>query len=122
MTGDISKIFDENRKEERKHLFEPEVEWPCMKSGTPVTCFEVTKNADETVRLADETGYPSVLKTVFPDFVRRLPRRSCSKPQMLKGCRRALRRIPGKVKMYKPNEKIAGAVFSRTSLIQQMPG
>jgi len=64
-----SRIFEEACKEGRKHLLETEAKTVCMEYGIPVTKFEVAKSEAEAVKLADEIGYPVVLKIVSPDII-----------------------------------------------------
>jgi len=66
---ETSKIFEETYKEGRKHLLETEAKTVCVEYGIPVTKFEVAKNEAEAVKLADEIGYPVVLKIVSPDII-----------------------------------------------------
>jgi acyl-CoA synthetase (NDP forming) len=65
----VSQIFEKARKEGREYLLEPEAKTVCMEYGIPVTKFRVTKNTEEAMRFAEETGYPVVLKIVSPDII-----------------------------------------------------
>jgi len=40
-----------------------------MEYGIPVAAFELAKNEDETVKSAEQLGYPVVLKIVSPDIL-----------------------------------------------------
>jgi len=59
----------EARRQGRKFLLEPEAKTVCMKYGIPVTKFGVAKTVEEAVKLAEEIGYPVVLKVVSPDVI-----------------------------------------------------
>jgi hypothetical protein len=93
LTGNVYKIFDETKKGGQKHLLEPEAKRICMENRTPVTRFEMT-NAEETVRLADEISYPSFLKIVSPDVIRRLLGLSNPEPQEPRECWRNFQENP----------------------------
>ena len=67
--GTVSQIFDEARKEGRSYLLEPEAKEICMEYGIPVTRFRMAKTGGEAVRLAEEMGYPIVLKIVSPHII-----------------------------------------------------
>ena len=65
----VSEVFVEARRQGRKFLLEPEAKAVCMKYGIPVTKFGVAKTVEEAVKLAEEIGYPVVLKVVSPDVI-----------------------------------------------------
>jgi acetyl-CoA synthetase (ADP-forming) len=65
----ISEIFEKAYKEGRTFLLEPEAKTVCIKYGIPATKFGVAKTVEEAVELAEEIGYPVVLKVVSPDIV-----------------------------------------------------
>jgi len=65
----VSEIFIEARKQGRSFLLEPEAKTVCMRYGIPVTKFGVARTVEEAVDLAEEIGYPVVLKVVSPDVV-----------------------------------------------------
>jgi len=65
----VSEIFIEARKQGRSFLLEPEAKTVCMRYGIPVTKFGVARTVEEVVDLAEEIGYPVVLKVVSPDVV-----------------------------------------------------
>ena len=92
--GEWLQIFDETKKGGQKHLLEPEAKRICMENRTPVTHFEMTKNAEETVRLAGEISYPSFLKIVSPDVIRRLLGLSNPEPQEARECWRDFQENP----------------------------
>jgi acyl-CoA synthetase (NDP forming) len=64
-----SRIFMEAYKEGRKYLLEPEAKTVCIEYEIPVTKFKVAKNEAESVKFAEEIGYPVVLKIVSPDII-----------------------------------------------------
>ena len=64
-----SEIFNKVMSEGRKFLLEPEAKRVCMEYDIPVTRFEIATSAEEAVKLAEEIGYPVVLKIVSPDVI-----------------------------------------------------
>jgi acetyl-CoA synthetase (ADP-forming) len=64
-----SELLNKARSEGRKYLLEPEAKAVCTEYSIPVTKFKVAKNEAETVKFADEIGYPVVLKIVSPDIL-----------------------------------------------------
>ncbi|MFQ5999448.1 MAG: acetate--CoA ligase family protein [Candidatus Bathyarchaeia archaeon] len=115
LTGKISKIFEEARKEGRTYLLEPEAKTICMEYGIPVTTFRVAKTQEEAVKFADEIGYPTVLKIVSPDVIHKFDvggvMLNLKDPQDV---RDAYKKILDNVKKHKPNAKINGI------LVQEM--
>jgi acetyl-CoA synthetase (ADP-forming) len=67
--GKNSSIILEASKKGRKHLLETEAKTVCMEYGIPVTKFELAKDEEKAVKLAEEIGYPVVLKIVSPDVI-----------------------------------------------------
>jgi len=65
----VSKIFEDARREGRSYLLEPEAKIICMDYGIPVTRFRVAKTREEALEFAKEIGYPVVLKIVSPDVI-----------------------------------------------------
>lgn len=65
----ISEIFVVARRQGRRFLLEPEAKTVCMQYRIPVTKFGVAKTVEEEVKLAEEIGYPVVLKVVSPDVI-----------------------------------------------------
>ena len=53
----------------RKFLLEPEAKSLCTYYGIDVPRFAIAKNLEEALRIANELGYPVVLKVVSPDIV-----------------------------------------------------
>jgi acyl-CoA synthetase (NDP forming) len=111
----VSQIFEKVHKEGRKFLLEPEAKQVCTEYGIPVTGFKVAKTLEEAVNLADEIGYPIVLKIVSPDIIHKFDvggvvlnlenRREIGD---------AYEKILKNVKKHKPNAKITGV------LVQEM--
>jgi acetate---CoA ligase (ADP-forming) subunit beta len=64
-----SKIINQAKKEGRKALLEPEAKTICMEYGIPVNKFKLASNENEAAKIADEIGYPVVLKIVSPDII-----------------------------------------------------
>jgi acetyl-CoA synthetase (ADP-forming) len=63
------KIICEARKEGRKALLEPEAKAICIDYGIAVTKFDVAKSEKEAEKIAQQIGFPIVLKIVSPDIV-----------------------------------------------------
>jgi len=115
LTGKVSKIFEEARKERRNYLLEPEAKAICMEYGIPVTKFRVAKTMEEAVKFAEEIGYPTVLKIVSPDVIHKFDVGGVI--LNLKGpedVRDAYKKILENVKKHKPDAKIKGI------LVQEM--
>jgi acetyl-CoA synthetase (ADP-forming) len=64
-----SRSFGEAREGGGTYLLEPEAKALCIEYGIPVTRFSVAQNPEEAIRLAEELGYPIVLKIVSPDVI-----------------------------------------------------
>ena len=67
--NETSRIISQASKEGRKSLLETEAKTICIEYGIPVTRFELAKTEDEAVRLAQDSGFPTVLKIVSPDII-----------------------------------------------------
>jgi acetyl-CoA synthetase (ADP-forming) len=65
----VSDLILKVRKEGRNFLLEPEAKVVCMEYEIPVTRFNVAKSEAETVKFAEEIGFPVVLKIVSPDII-----------------------------------------------------
>ena len=63
------KNINQAKKEGRKSLLETEAKTICTEYGIPVTKFMLAKNEKEAAALADQIGYPIVLKIVSPDII-----------------------------------------------------
>ncbi|UCE15287.1 MAG: acetate--CoA ligase family protein [Candidatus Bathyarchaeota archaeon] len=113
--GKISRVFEEARKERRKHLLEPEAKAVCTEYGIPVTKFQVAENTEEAVRFAEETGYPVVLKIVSPDIIHKFDVDGVIlNLKSSEEVKDAYKRILVNVKKHKPDAKIVGI------LVQEM--
>ena len=64
-----TKIINQAKKEGRKALLETEAKTICTEYGISVTKFNLAKNEKEAAKIADQTGYPVVLKIVSPDII-----------------------------------------------------
>jgi len=62
-------IISRVRREGRKALLETEAKAVCMEYQIPVTTFKLAKSEEEAVGLAEEIGFPVVLKIVSPDII-----------------------------------------------------
>ena len=99
----------EARRQGRKFLLEPEAKAVCMKYGIPVTKFGVAKTIEEAVKLAEEIGYPVVLKVVSPDVIHKFDVGGVV--LNLKGpeeVRKAFYQILENVRRNMPNAKVLG--------------
>lgn len=63
------KIIAQARKENRKVLLEFEAKAICMEYGISVPKFQLATNEKEAAKIADETGYPIVMKIVSPEII-----------------------------------------------------
>lgn len=64
-----SRLFEDAKREGRNFLLEPEAKAVCSEYGIPVVKSRVAKDAEDALRLADEIGYPVVLKVVSPQIL-----------------------------------------------------
>ena len=97
------------RRQGRKFLLEPEAKTVCMKYGIPVTKFGVAKTVEEAVKLAEEIGYPVVLKVVSPDVIHKFDVGgvvlNLKSPEEV---RKAFNQILENVRRHMPNAKVLG--------------
>jgi acetate---CoA ligase (ADP-forming) subunit beta len=63
------KIISQARKEGRNALFEAEAKTICSEYGITTTKFSLAKDEKEAVKIAEQTGFPVVLKIVSPDII-----------------------------------------------------
>jgi acetyl-CoA synthetase (ADP-forming) len=63
------KIIAKARKDGRKVLFEHEAKTICAEYGITVNRFSLAKNENEAAELAEQIGFPAVLKVVSPEIV-----------------------------------------------------
>jgi acyl-CoA synthetase (NDP forming) len=111
----VSEILDKVKKEKRKFLLEPEAKTACIKCGIPVTKFKVAKNEAETVKFAEEIGYPIVLKIVSPDIIHKSDVGGVIVGLITaKDVRNAYKQILQSIKKHKADAKIVGV------LVQEM--
>ncbi|RSN77791.1 MAG: acetyl-CoA synthetase [Thermoproteota archaeon] len=109
----VSKIVPEEigiaLKEGRKLLLEHEAKNLVSRYGIPVTKIRVAKNEEEAVRIAEEIGFPVVLKIVSQDIVHK-----SDVGGVLVGIknedevRAGFRKIMENVRKNKPNARIEG--------------
>jgi len=64
-----SELIKRADEEGRRHLLEPEAKAICAEYGIPVPEGRVARTPEEAVRIAEEIGYPVVLKIVSPDVL-----------------------------------------------------
>jgi acetyl-CoA synthetase (ADP-forming) len=63
------KIIAKARKDGRKVLLEHEAKIICAEYGITVNRFSLAKNENEAAELAEQIGFPAVLKVVSPEIV-----------------------------------------------------
>jgi acyl-CoA synthetase (NDP forming) len=63
------KIIAQARSENRKALMETEAKTICMEYGISVPKFQLAANEKEAAKIADEIGYPIVMKIVSPEII-----------------------------------------------------
>ena len=63
------KIIAKAREDGRKVLFEHEAKTICAEYGITVNRFSLAKNENEAAELAEQIGFPAVLKVVSPEIV-----------------------------------------------------
>jgi len=111
----VSEIFNKARKEGRKFLLEPEAKTICRKYEIPITNFEIAENETEAVELAEEIGYPVVLKIVSPDVIHKSDVGGVViNLKDARDVQNAYKQIMDNVKEHKPSAKIIGI------LVQEM--
>jgi acyl-CoA synthetase (NDP forming) len=64
-----SEIISQVRREGRKALLETEAKTICMEYAIPVTTFKLAKTEREAAALAEQIGFPVVLKIVSPEII-----------------------------------------------------
>ncbi len=110
-----TQLFAKILAEGRKNLLETEAKSVCSDYGIPVTKFELAKSADDAASLADDIGFPVVLKIVSPDVLHK----SDVGGVVLglkdsKGVREAFQQILSNVKKHYPKANVVGV------LVQEM--
>jgi acetyl-CoA synthetase (ADP-forming) len=99
----------------RKNLLETEAKTICSDYGIPVTEFGLAKNDGEAVKLAEEIGFPVVLKIVSPDIVHKSDIGGVVvNLKTAEDVRKAYRQIIANVEKHVPKAKIIGV------LVQEM--
>ena len=110
-----SQILSKVVKEGRKYLLETEAKTVCMEYGIPITKFKLAKNEAETVKFAEEIGYPVVLKIVSPDIIHKSDVGGVIvNLKDAKDVRNAYKQILESIKKHKADAKIVGV------LVQEM--
>ena len=110
-----SQILSKVVKEGRKYLLETEAKTVCMEYGIPITKFKLAKNEAETVKFAEEIGYPVVLKIVSPDIIHKSDVGGVIvNLKDAKDVRNAYKQILESIKKHKADAKIVGM------LVQEM--
>lgn len=69
MRDEVMKIIGEARKEDRKWLLEPEAKEICKLYNIPVPNFKIARSLEEAKAIAEELGYPVVMKVVSPNVL-----------------------------------------------------
>jgi acetyl-CoA synthetase (ADP-forming) len=69
MVWKMSEIIGNVLAEGRKRLLEHEAKAICQKYGIPVTRFGIADSAEAAAKIADNIGFPVVLKVISPDIV-----------------------------------------------------
>ncbi|MEM2106177.1 MAG: acetate--CoA ligase family protein [Candidatus Bathyarchaeia archaeon] len=111
----IETIFNEARKAGRNYLLETEAKSVCAEYGIPVTKFKLAKSESDTIRFAEEIGFPVVLKIVSPDIIHKSDVGGVVVGlKTLDEVRSAYRQIIQNVKKHKANARIDGI------LVQEM--
>ena len=64
-----SKTISQARREGRKVLLEAEAKAICIEYHIPVPSFRLSKNMEEAVDIAEQIGFPVVLKIVSPSII-----------------------------------------------------
>jgi acyl-CoA synthetase (NDP forming) len=110
-----SQILSKVVKEGRKYLLETEAKTVCMEYGIPITKFKLAKNEAETVKFAEEIGYPIVLKIVSPDIIHKSDAGGVVVDlKTAKDVRNAYKQILENIKRHKADAEIVGV------LVQEM--
>lgn len=111
----VNKIFEKACEEGRRFLLEPEAKTVCMKYNIPVTKFSIAKNESEAAKLAEDIGFPVVLKIVSPDVIHKSDVGGVVVGlKTVDEVRSAYRQIIQNVKRHKANARIEGI------LVQEM--
>jgi acetyl-CoA synthetase (ADP-forming) len=103
--------FGEARESGGTYLLEPEAKALCIEYGIPVVKFSVARNSEEAIRLAEELGYPVVLKIVSPDVVHKSDVGGViTQLTDAKEVKNAYQRILANVKKANPEARVTGVL------------
>jgi acyl-CoA synthetase (NDP forming) len=106
-----AEILATARREGRPSLSEPEAKTVCQEYGIPVTAFEIAEDETEAAELAEEIGFPVVLKILSPDIVHKTDVGGVMLGlKTAKEVRHAYRTILASVKKHKPETRVTGIV------------
>ena len=109
------KIICQARKEGRKVLLEPEAKAICVDYGIAVTKFDMAKSENEAENIAEQIGFPIVLKIVSQDIIHKSDAGGVIVNLKTKDeVRAAYNKILENVRKFKPDAKIVGI------LVQEM--
>jgi acetyl-CoA synthetase (ADP-forming) len=90
---------------------ESEAKEICREYGIPVTKFKVAKEEDEAVKVAEEIGYPVVLKIVSPDIIHKSDIGAVIlNLKTAHEIKEAYRKILSNVKNKQPKARISGVI------------
>jgi acetyl-CoA synthetase (ADP-forming) len=104
-----SRSFEKARQSGGTYLLEPEAKALCVEYGIPVARFSVAQNPEEAIRLAEELGYPVVLKIVSPDVIHKSDVGGViTQLRDAKGVKNAYRTILANVKKANPEARVKG--------------
>jgi acetyl-CoA synthetase (ADP-forming) len=111
----FAEILAVARREGRKSLLEHEAKAICQDYGIPVTKFELAGNGAEAARLAEDIGFPVVLKIISPDIVHKSDVGGVMVDlKTTSEVKRAYRAIQAEVKRHRFGAKLSGM------LVQEM--
>ncbi len=111
----VKRIIEEAKKEGRTKLLEHEAYEVLAAYNLPVPKAALAKSEDEAVKIANEIGYPVVLKIVSPDIVHKSDVGGVKiNLKNEDDVRKAFKSIMGSVKEKAPNARITGI------LVQEM--
>jgi acetate---CoA ligase (ADP-forming) subunit beta len=110
------KIICQAQKEGRKVLLEPEAKAICLDYGIAVTKFDVAKSEKEAEIIAQQIGFPIVLKIVSPDIIHKSDAGGVIVNLKTKEeVKSAYNKILENVKKFKPGAKIVGVLVQEMS-------
>ncbi|MGQ3685753.1 MAG: acetate--CoA ligase family protein [Candidatus Loosdrechtia sp.] len=65
----VRKIIDNSLQQRRKHLLEPEAMKVIKAFGIPCVRYALASSAPDAIQMAEQIGYPVVMKIVSPDII-----------------------------------------------------